>query len=25
LPDEWIWKIILGEYDGAHQSPRTWE
>ena len=25
LQDEWIWKIILGEYDGAHQSPRTWE
>ncbi|MDH4187114.1 MAG: cytochrome c [Nitrospira sp.] len=25
LPDEWIWKIIMGEYDGAHQSPRTWE
>ena len=25
LPDEWIWKIILGEYDGAHQSPRTWD
>ena len=21
----WIWKIIMGEYDGAHQSPRTWE
>ena len=25
LPDEWIWKIIRGEYAGAHQSPRTWE
>ncbi len=25
LPDDWIWKIIMGEYDGAHQSPRTWE
>ena len=25
LQDEWIWKIIMGEYDGAHQSPRTWE
>ncbi len=25
LPDEWIWKIIMGEYDGAGQSPRTWE
>ncbi|MCP9452018.1 MAG: c-type cytochrome [Nitrospira sp.] len=25
LPDEWIWKIIMGEYDGAHQTPRTWE
>lgn len=25
LPDEFIWKIIMGEYDGAHQSPRTWE
>ena len=25
LPDEWIWKIIMGEYDGAHQKPRTWE
>jgi mono/diheme cytochrome c family protein len=25
LSDEWIWKIIMGEYDGAHQSPRTWE
>jgi hypothetical protein len=25
LPDEWIWKIIMGEYDGAHQVPRTWE
>ncbi len=25
LPDEWIWKIIMGEYDGAGQKPRTWE
>ena len=25
LPDEFIWKIIMGEYAGAHQSPRTWE
>lgn len=25
LPDEWIWKIIMGEYDGAHQKPRTWQ
>jgi len=25
LPDEFLWKIIMGEYDGAHQSPRTWE
>jgi mono/diheme cytochrome c family protein len=25
LPDEWIWKIIMGEYAGAGQSPRTWE
>jgi len=25
LPEEWIWKIIMGEYAGAHQSPRTWE
>ena len=25
LSDEVIWKIIMGEYDGAHQSPRTWE
>jgi len=25
LQDEWIWKIIMGEYDGAHQSPLTWE
>lgn len=25
LSDEWIWKIIMGEYDGAHQKPRTWE
>jgi len=25
LPDDWIWKIIMGEYDGAHQKPRTWE
>jgi len=25
LSDEKIWKVIIGEYDGAHQSPRTWE
>jgi cbb3-type cytochrome c oxidase subunit III len=25
LNDEMIWKIIMGEYDGAHQKPRTWE
>jgi len=25
LSDEDIWKIIMGEYDGAHQKPRTWE
>ncbi len=25
LSDEWIWKIIMGEYAGAGQSPRTWE
>ncbi len=25
LPDEWIWKIIMGEYEGAGQKPRTWE
>ena len=25
LSDEQIWKVIIGEYDGAHQSPRTWE
>jgi hypothetical protein len=25
LPDEDIWKIIMGEFDGAHQKPRTWE
>ena len=25
LPDEWIWKIIMGEYDGAGQKPRTWD
>ena len=25
LSDDMIWKIIMGEYDGAHQSPRTWE
>jgi mono/diheme cytochrome c family protein len=25
LKDEQIWKIIMGEYDGAHQKPRTWE
>lgn len=25
LPDESIWKIIMGEYDGAGHKPRTWE
>ena len=25
LPDDWIWKIIMAEYEGAHQTPRTWE
>ena len=25
LTDEKIWKVIIGEYDGAGQSPRTWE
>jgi mono/diheme cytochrome c family protein len=25
LTDEQIWKIIMGEYDGAGQKPRTWE
>jgi len=25
LSDEKIWKVIIGEFDGAHQSPRTWE
>jgi len=25
LSDDMIWKIIMGEYDGAHQAPRTWE
>ena len=25
LSDEKIWKVIIGEYDGAGQSPRTWE
>ena len=26
LPDEFIWKIIMGEYDGAGINlPRTWE
>lgn len=25
LSDEMIWKIIMGEYDGAGQKPRTWE
>lgn len=25
LPDEMIWKIIMGEYDGAGHKPRTWE
>ncbi len=25
LPDDWIWKIIMAEYEGAGQKPRTWE
>ena len=25
LKDDQIWKIIMGEYDGAGQKPRTWE
>lgn len=25
LSDEEIWKIIMGEYAGAKQKPRTWE
>jgi len=25
LPDEWIWKIIMAEYAGSGQKPRTWE
>jgi len=25
LKDDQIWKIIMGEYDGANQKPRTWE
>lgn len=25
LPDDWIWKIIMAEYAGAGQKPRTWE
>ncbi|TKS57843.1 MAG: putative Monoheme cytochrome c [Nitrospira sp.] len=25
LKDEQIWKIIMGEYDGAGHKPRTWE
>lgn len=25
LKDEEIWKVIMGEYDGAGQKPRTWE
>ncbi|MFQ5992138.1 MAG: c-type cytochrome [Nitrospiraceae bacterium] len=25
LTDEQIWKIIMGEYDGAGHEPRTWE
>jgi len=25
LPDEWIWKIIMAEYAGAGQKPRTGE
>jgi hypothetical protein len=25
LSDEMIWKIIMGEYDGAGHKPRTWE
>jgi hypothetical protein len=25
LSDEEIWKVIMAEFDGAHQKPRTWE
>ena len=25
LPDDWIWKIIMAEYSGSGQKPRTWE
>lgn len=25
LSDEDIWKVIMGEYDGAGQKPRTWD
>ena len=25
LTDEEIWKIIMWEYEGSHQNPRTWE
>ena len=25
LPDDWIWKIIMAEYAGSGQKPRTWE
>ena len=25
LPDEWIWKIIMAEFAGSGQKPRTWE
>lgn len=25
LTDEQIWKVIMGEYDGAGHKPRTWE
>ena len=25
LTDKQVWQVIMGEYDGAGQSPRTWE
>ncbi|MDL1891178.1 cytochrome c, partial [Nitrospirales bacterium NOB] len=25
MSDEDIWKVIMGEYDGAGQKPRTWD
>ena len=25
LPDDWIWKIIMAEYAGSGNKPRTWE